>query len=76
MLVTSIDCLAPVGQPLVQLLLPAQCTWLRRFGITFQPLASAPAFSSRLSWPIVSGSCNATEILHSTLAKYGSISAR
>lgn len=27
-----------------------------------------------MSWPIVSGSCSATEILDSTLAKYGSIS--
>ena len=39
----------------------------------FQPLASAPAFSSRMSGPIVSGSWNPTEIRDSTFAKYGSI---
>jgi hypothetical protein len=44
--VTSIDCLAPVGQPLLQLLVPAQCSWFRRFGTTAQPLASAPVLNS------------------------------
>jgi hypothetical protein len=46
MLVTSMDCFAPVGQPLLQLFVPAQWTWLRRFGTMFQPLASAPALKS------------------------------
>ena len=60
-LVTSIERLAPVGQPLVQLFVPAQCSWLRRFGTMFQPLASAPALNSSESRPIVSGSCGPTE---------------
>ena len=68
-LVTSIDRFAPVGQPLVQLFVPAQCSWLRRFGTTVQPLVSAPAFSSCESRPIVSGSCRPTECRASALAK-------
>jgi hypothetical protein len=73
-LVTSIDRFAPVGQPLTQLFVPAQCSWLRRFGTTAQPLASAPAFSSSESRPIVSGSCWPTECRVSARAKKGSIS--
>src|SRR5260370_17022097 len=42
-LVTSIERFAPVGQPLLQLFVPAQCSWLRRFVGTFPPPASAPA---------------------------------
>jgi len=71
-LVTSIDRLAPVGQPLMQLFVPAQCSWLRRFETTAQPLACAPAFSSSESRPIVSGSCRPTECRASARAKYGS----
>src|SRR5258708_27611235 len=74
MLVTSMERFAPVGHPFVQLLEPAQGNWFRRFGMIFQPFASAPAFSSRMSLPMVSGSCSATEIRDSTFAKNGSIS--
>jgi len=73
-LVTSIDRFAPVGQPLRQLFVPAQCSWLRRFGTTAQPLASAPALSSSESRPMVSGSCSPTECRASARAKYGSMS--
>ena len=68
-LVTSIDRFAPVGQPLRQLFVPAQCSWLRRFGTTAQPLACAPAFSSSESRPIVSGSCRPTECRASARSK-------
>src|SRR5580692_9018374 len=70
-LVTSIDCFAPVGQPLLQLLLPAQCSWLRRLGTIRQPFASAPALSSSESRPIVSGSCSPTDSSDSASSKYG-----
>ena len=73
-LVTSIERLAPVGQPLVQLFVPAQCNWPRRFGVTVQPWASAPARISSESRPIVSGSCSPTECRASALANQGSIS--
>ena len=68
-LVTSIERFAPVGQPVVQLFVPAQCSWLRRFGTMFQPLAFAPALNSSESRPIVSGSCSPTERSASTRAK-------
>jgi hypothetical protein len=71
-LVTSIERFAPVGQPVVQLFVPAQCSWLRRFGTMFQPLASAPALNSSESRPIVSGSWSPTECRASARAKYGS----
>ncbi len=68
-LVTSIDCFAPVGQPLLQLLVPAQCSWFLRFGTTVQPLASAPPRNSSESRPIVSGSCSPTESRDSIAVK-------
>ena len=73
-LVTSIERLAPVGQPLVQLFVPAQCSWARRFGTTAHPLATAPARISSESRPIVSGSCSPTECRASALANQVSIS--
>ncbi len=73
-LVTSIERFAPVGQPLVQLFVPAQCSWVRRFGTTAQPRATAPARISSESRPIVSGSWDPTECRDSARAKYGSIS--
>ena len=73
-LVTSMERLAPVGQPLRQLFVPAQCSWLRRFGTRFQPLAAAPALSSSESRPIVSGSCSPTECRASARAKKGTMS--
>jgi hypothetical protein len=68
-LVTSMERFAPVGQPLEQLFVPAQCSWPRRFAATAQPLASAPAFSSSESRPIVSGSCSPTEWRDSARSK-------
>ena len=68
-LVTSIERFAPVGQPLEQLFVPAQCSWPRRFGTTAQPRAAAPARSSSESRPIVSGSCSPTECRASALVK-------
>ena len=68
-LVTSIDRFAPVGQPLLQLLVPAQCSWFLRFGTTAQPRACAPAWNSAESRPIVSGSCGPTESRDSITAK-------
>jgi hypothetical protein len=67
-LVTSIERFAPVGQPLVQLFVPAQCSWPRRLGTTAQPRATAPARISSESRPIVSGSCVPTECRSSALA--------
>jgi len=68
-LVTSIDRFAPVGQPLLQLLVPAQCSWFLRFGTTAQPRACAPSLNSSESRPIVSGSCRPTESRDSIAAK-------
>ena len=59
---TSVERLAAVGQPKAQLLVPAQCTWLRTFSMTRQPLAAAPSRRSSLSRPMVSGSCALAEI--------------
>ena len=73
-LVTSIERFAPVGHPLLQLFVPAQCSWARRFGTTAQPRAAAPARISSESRPIVSGSCSPTECRASARAKYGSMS--
>ena len=68
-LVTSIDCFAPVGQPLLQLLVPAQCSWFLRFATTAQPLACAESRNRAESRPIVSGSCGPTESRDSISAK-------
>ena len=68
-LVTSMERFAPVGHPLEQLFVPAQCSWPRRFGTTAQPWATAPARISSESRPIVSGSCRPTECRASARVK-------
>ena len=71
--VTSIDCLAPVGQPSAQLLSPTQRRMLRGARASGQPSASAPRTKRCVLRPKVSSWFGSTCRMRSASSKYGSM---